>query len=59
MGDIKGVDLDEIGDETELGGVEERKTVFRICCIRKESNNNLIKGGKCHWLPMTTVLTVN
>ena len=36
MRDRKGVDLEEIGDEEELGGVEKGETIIRICYVRKK-----------------------
>jgi hypothetical protein len=36
MRDRKGVDLEEIGDEEELGGVEKGETIIRIYSIVEE-----------------------
>lgn len=41
----KGVGQDGRGVEEELGEVEERETVFILCCMRKESRFNK-KGFK-------------
>ena len=46
MKDRKGVDLEERGGGEELGRVEERETIIRKYCLRKESIFNKSKNIK-------------
>ena len=46
MRNRKGVDPEGTGGEKKLVGVEERETIIKIFCMRKESNFSKRKSEK-------------